>query len=50
MPRLERIATLIGATIDELNLQRGPADQLGKGANALLLRRVDRLIRWGWSI
>lgn len=36
MPRLERIATLIGATIDELNLQRGPADQLGKGSNALL--------------
>ena len=36
MQRREKIAALVGAAIDELNLQRGPGEALGKAADTLL--------------
>lgn len=35
MQRREKIAALVGAAIDELNLQRGPGEALGKAADTL---------------
>ncbi len=36
MQRREKIAALVSAAIDELNLQRGPGEALGKAADILL--------------
>ena len=36
MQRREKIAALVGAAIDELNLQRGAGEALGKAADTLL--------------